>query len=59
MTETFKTESEALDRVAEIDALMGFPDKSGTLTYAIPTYNEESEMWEITVNSDVTDNGQN
>ena len=54
MKETFDTEQQAINRVAEIDALMGFPDNTGTLTYAIPQMNEESGMWEIEVGSDVT-----
>ena len=60
MKQTFETIEQALARVAEIDALMGFPDDTGTLTYAIPQLNEETEMWEIEVGSDVinNDNGQ-
>ena len=60
MKEQYTTEAEALARVAEIDALMGFPDSTGTLTYAIPQYNEETGMWEIELGSDVinNDNGQ-
>ena len=60
MKEQYTTEAEALARVAEIDKLMGFPDSTGTLTYAIPQLNEETEMWEIEVGSDVinNDNGQ-
>ena len=53
MKQTFETIEQALARVAEIDALMGFPDDTGTLTYAIPEFNEESGMWEIEVGSDV------
>ena len=55
MKQTFETIEQALARVAEIDALMGFPDDTGTLTYAIPELNEESKMWEIEVGSDVTE----
>lgn len=54
MKVTFNTEIEALQRVAEIDALCGYPDlHSGTLTYAVPTLNEESQMWEFEEGTDV------
>ena len=53
MKEQYTTEEEALARVAEIDSLMQFPDDTGTITYAIPEFNEESGMWEIEVGSDV------
>ena len=59
MKEQYSTEQQALDRVAEIDSLLGFPDSTGTLTYAIPTYNEEAEMWEIEVGSDVLNKESN
>ena len=53
MRETFKTEAEAIERVAVCDRLMGFPDNHGTLTYAIPQLNEETQQWEIEVGNDV------
>jgi hypothetical protein len=52
MKETFDEQQQAIDRIAEIDKLMGFPDDTGTLTYAIPQQDEEGVWW-IEVGSDV------
>lgn len=54
MKEIYKTETEAIERIAEIDKLMGFPDNTGTLTYAVPQQDEEG-VWFIEVGSDVTE----
>ena len=54
MKQTFETEQQAIDRIAEIDKLMGFPDNTGTMTYAVPQQDEEG-LWFIEVGSDVTE----
>ncbi len=53
MKENYETQQQAIDRVAEIDKLFGFPDeKSDTLTYAIP-FQEEEGIWSIEVGADL------
>lgn len=52
MKETYTTEADALNRIAQIDRLMGFPDNHGTLTYAVPTP-EDDGTFSIEVGSDV------
>ena len=53
MKQTFETEQQAIERIAEIDKLMGFPDNTGTLTYAVPQLNEETQEYEIEVGTEV------
>lgn len=54
MKETFETEQQAIERIAEIDKLMQFPDNTGTITYAVPQQDDEG-VWFIEVGSDVTE----
>ena len=53
MKETFETLEACQLRIAEIDAIMGFPDNTGTLTYAVPQLNEETQEYEIEVGTEV------
>ena len=53
MKQTFETEQQAIERIAEIDKLMGFPDNTGTMTYAVPQLNEETQEYEIEVGTEV------
>lgn len=53
MKETFETLEACQLRIAEIDAIMGFPDNTGTMTYAVPQLNEETQEYEIEVGTEV------
>ena len=49
MKQIFDTYQQAAAKVAEIDELMGFPDNTGTQTWAVPEKIEIDgvEKWEV------------
>jgi hypothetical protein len=49
MKRQFDTYEQAAAKVAEIDELMGFPDNTGTTTWAVPEKVEVdgAEKWEV------------
>jgi hypothetical protein len=49
MKQQFDTYEQAIDKIAEIDELMGFPDNTGTQTWAVPEKVEVDglEKWEV------------
>ncbi len=50
MKRQFDTYEQAAAKVAEIDELMGFPDNTGTTTWAVPekvTDENGKEVWEV------------